>query len=165
MAEQGLDVLPMIWGATTKLSEDGIEAARSKAVSLSFDIDKGTIGFAEIRINLTHSRNVISDAVTHERLTQLPLSLQSDLLKLLNELVEHLAAIANGKDEIVLFGNKVEQLSVFLWQYGFHNLSNEVLGYQRKLNQLKSLEVESDKLINKLRASQVVKQIGDKADR
>lgn len=158
MAEQGLDVLALIWEATTKLSEEAIEAARSKALSLSFDIDKGQVGFAETRINLIHSRDVISDAIEHEKLVQLPLSLQTDLLKLLNGLVEHLAAIADGKDEITLFATKVEQLGVFLWQYGFHNLSNEVLGYQKKLNQLKSLEVESDKLIKKLRNSQTLNE-------
>lgn len=156
MAEQGLSTLTLIWEATTKLSEDAIEAARSKALSLSFDIDKGLVGFSETRINLIHSRDVISDAVEHEKLVQLPLSLQADLLQLLNELVGHLTALANGKDEIVLFAGKVEHLSVFLWQYGFYNLSNEVLGYQRKLNRLKSLEVESDALIGKLQASQVV---------
>ena len=51
MAEQGLSTLNLIWEATTKLSEDAIEAARSKALSLSFDIDKGKVGFAETRIN------------------------------------------------------------------------------------------------------------------
>ncbi|HZY74440.1 MAG TPA: hypothetical protein VFE22_15135 [Edaphobacter sp.] len=158
MAEPGLSTLTLIWEATTKLSEDAIEAARSKALSLSFDIDKGLVGFAETRINLIHSRDVISDAVEHEKLVQLPLSLQTDLLQLLDGLVEHLTAVADGKDEIVLFAGKVEQLSVFLWQYGFYNLSNEVLGYQRKLNRLKSLEVESDGLIGKLQASQVVNE-------
>lgn len=158
MAEQGLSTLTLIWEATTKLSEDAIEAARSKALSLSFDIDKGLVGFAETRINLIHSRDVISDAVEHEKLVQLPLSLQTDLLQLLDGLVEHLTALADGKDEIVLFAGKVEQLSVFLWQYGFYNLSNEVLGYQRKLNRLKSLEIESDGLIGKLQASQVVNE-------
>lgn len=156
MAERGLDTLSLIWEATTKLSEDAIEAARSKALSLSFDIDKGTVGFAETRINLIHSRDVISDAIQHEKLVQLPISIQADLLKLLNGLVEHLAALADGKDEIVLFADKVEQVSVFLWQYGFYNLSNEVLGYQKKLNQLKRLEVESDKLIKELSGSQAL---------
>ena len=156
MAEHGLSTLHLIWEATTKLSEDAIEAARSKALSLSFDIDKGAVGFAETRINLVHSRDVISDAVEHEKLVQLPISLQTALLQLLNGLVEHLSALADGKDEIVLFADKVEQLSVFLWQYGFYNLSNEVLGYQKKLNRLKSLEVESERLISKLQASQVV---------
>lgn len=158
MAAQGSDVLALVWEATTKLSEDAIEAARVKALSLSFDIDKGPVGFAETRINLIHSRDVISDAIEHEKLVQLPLSLQTDLLKLLNDLVEHLAALAGGKDETLLFAGKVEQLSVFLWQYGFYNLSNEVLGYQRKLNQLKSLEVESDKLIRKLQSSQALNE-------
>jgi hypothetical protein len=158
MAERGLNDLTRIWEATTKLSEDAIEAARLKARSLSFDIDKGLVGFAETRINLIHSRDVISDAIEHEKLVQLPLSLQTDLLKLLNELVEHLAALADGKDEVVLFVGKVEQLNVFLWQYGFYNLSNEVLGYQTKLNQLKSLEVESDRLIRKLQSSQTLNE-------
>lgn len=156
MDEQRLSTLETIRDVTTKLSEDAIEAARSKAVSLSFDIDKGLVGFAETRINLIHSRDVISDAVEHKKLIQLPLSLQTKLLQLLNGLVEHLSALAEGKDEIVLLASKVEDLSVFLWQYGFYNLSNEVLGYQTKLNQLKRLEVESETLISKLRASQVV---------
>ncbi|MGB6973135.1 MAG: hypothetical protein WBD67_00485 [Terracidiphilus sp.] len=158
MAEQGLGVLNTIWEATTRLSEDVIEAARLKALSLSFDIDKGSVGFAETRINLIHSRDVISDAIEHQKLVQLPLSLQTDLLKLLNGLVENLAALVEGKDEIILFASKVEQLNVFLWQYGFYNLSNEVLGYQRKLNQIKHLEVESDKLIKKLEASQTLNE-------
>lgn len=156
MAEHGLDTLSKIWEATTKLSEEAIEAARVKALSLSFDIDRGPVGFAETRINLIHSRNVISDAIEHEKLVQLPLSIQTELLKLLNAMIGHLAALAEGKDEIVVFAGKVEQLSAFLWQYGFYNLSNEVLGYQRKLNQLKALEVESDKMIQKLKDAQAL---------
>lgn len=78
-------------------------------------------------------------------------------------MVANLTALADGKDEIVLFVGNVEHLSVFLWQYGFYNLSNEVLGYQQKLNRLKSLEVESEGLIGKLQASQVVNDTASNA--
>jgi hypothetical protein len=49
--------------------------------------------------------------------------------------------LANGVDEIVNLVGAIEALNTSMWQYGFHNLSNEVLGYQTKLNQLKNLEL------------------------
>lgn len=163
MAEQGLSTLTKIWEATTKLSDEAIEAARTKALEVPLDIDKGLVTFAESRINLINSRELIADAVQNQKLVQLPLSVQTDLLALLDELVAHLTSIASGTDEIVLFVNKVEKLNVFLWQYGFYNLSGEVLGYTQKLNHLKTLEVETETLLQELRGAKAVRTAASNA--
>jgi hypothetical protein len=152
MSDQGQSILIQIWEATTKLSGSAIEAARVKAEPLG--IDKGQVTFSETQINLVHSRDVIADAVKNDKLIQLPISIQTGLLNLLNSIVAHLTALANGTDEIVLFVDKVEQLNVFIWANGFYNLSSEVLGYQEKMNRLKTMELDAEKLINELKASE-----------
>jgi hypothetical protein len=158
MAEEHIDLLKEIWDLTTKISEESLLAASEKAQELKFDIDKGVVGFAETRINLIYSRDLIADAIKTNKLVQLPVTIQRDLHAQLSEIVQSLTALANGTDEIVLLADRVEKLTSLLWQYGFHNLSNEVLGYAKKINQLKSQEVAVDKLLTKLHDAEAVRE-------
>lgn len=157
MAEEHIDLLKEIWDLTTKISEEALLAAAEKSQELKFDIDKGVIGFAETRINLIYSRDLIADAIKNDKLVQLPVTIQRDLHSQLSEIVQSLTALANGTDEIVLLSDRVEKLNTLLWQYGFHNLSNEVLGYAKKINQLKAQEVAVDKLLTKLHDAETVR--------
>jgi hypothetical protein len=151
MAEKNSGLLHDIWELTTKLSEEALNAAAEKAQELKLEMDKGVVSFAETRINLIYSRDLIADAIQHEKLIQLPLTIQKDLDSQLSEIIQSLAALANGVDEIVALTDRVEKLNTLLWQYGFHNLSDEVLGYEKKINQLKAQEVTADGLMTKLR--------------
>jgi hypothetical protein len=47
-----------------------------------------------------------------------------------------------GSDQVVNLKSHIEILNSNMWQYGMFNLSDEILGYQTKLNQLKQLELE-----------------------
>jgi hypothetical protein len=44
----------------------------------------------------------------------------------------------------------IEVLNNSIWKYGLHNLSDQVLGYQKKLNQLKNQELQISKVITQL---------------
>ena len=60
----------------------------------------------------------------------------------LEAISKSLTGLINSADEVVNLVNAIEQLNTAIWRYGFYNLSEEVLGYQTKLNQLKNQEVE-----------------------
>jgi len=157
MAEKYLGLLNDIWELTTKLSDEAIDAAALKAQELGLDLDRGVVSFAETRINLLASRNLIVDAIDNEKLVQLPVSIQQDLLAKLTEITQSVVALANGTDDIVLLADRVEKLAASLWQYGLHNLSGEVLGYTKKINQLKGQEVVIDGLLAKLRDAEALR--------
>ena len=150
MAEQSSTTLHAIWEYTTKISEEAIDVARKKAQEATFDLDKGDISFAETRLNLLNARNVVSDAIEENKLTQLPLSIQSELKALFERILANLSAMTGVIDEITLLKNHVEELTVLIWKYGFYNLSPQVLGYQRKMNDLKAMEVQLSALLSRL---------------
>ena len=114
MAEQSSNTLHQIWENTTKLSEEAIEAAKKRAEADLMDLNKGLVSFAETRINLIHSRDVIADAIDTSKLTQLPLSIQYELKALLDRIVANLTSMSSGGDEVVLFANNVEELNVLI---------------------------------------------------
>jgi len=51
-----------------------------------------------------------------------------------------LTSLVNGTDAVQNLEDVVEDLTASVWQYNLHNLSREVLGFQEKMNQLKSQE-------------------------
>jgi hypothetical protein len=48
--------------------------------------------------------------------------------------------MVNGTDSLLGLEDSVEDLSSTIWQYNLHNLSEEVLGFHNKLNQIKAQE-------------------------
>ena len=62
-----------------------------------------------------------------------------------------------GSDEVANLASSIERLNTSMWQYGLHNLSEQVLGYQTKLNQLKNQEVQIQKLRGELESGLSVK--------
>jgi uncharacterized coiled-coil DUF342 family protein len=48
--------------------------------------------------------------------------------------------LVNGTDAVVNLEDAVEDLTASIWQFNLHNLSDQVLGFHNKMNQLKSLE-------------------------
>ena len=63
-----------------------------------------------------------------------------------------------GSDEVVNLSDAIEKLNTHIWQYGLHNLSDEVLGYQTKLNQLKNMELAATEVRRELQKGIVVKK-------
>jgi hypothetical protein len=124
----------------TTLSDDAQNAATRKCQELAFDPNKGKISLEETLINLSQARDILLDAIDKGKLTQLPLKLQYTLLSQSEKAAQALTALVNGTDAVVNLEDAVEELTASIWQFNLHNLSDQVLGFHNKMNQLKSLE-------------------------
>lgn len=109
-------------------------------------------------INLNSAAQTLEDAIEKKKLIQLPITVQKMITSYLEAISKHQAGLIAGTDEVVNLANAIEQLNTAMWQYGLDNLSDEVLGYQSKLNQLKTLEVEAKRLKRELDAGVKVKE-------
>jgi hypothetical protein len=124
----------------TTLSDDAQNAAVRKCQELGFDSNKGRISLEETLINLSQARDILLDAIDKGKLTQLPLKLQFELLSQSEKAAQALTALVNGTDAVINLEDAVEELTASIWQFNLHNLSDQVLGFHNKMNQLKSLE-------------------------
>jgi hypothetical protein len=137
---QKQDLPKEIWKVATTLSDDAQNAAMRKARELGFDLTKGRISLEETLINLSHNRDILLDAADKHKLVQLPLKLQYNLLAQTQKISESLTALVNGTDALLTLEDSVDELMSLVWQYNLHNLSEEVLGFHNKMNQLKTQE-------------------------
>jgi uncharacterized coiled-coil DUF342 family protein len=128
------------------LSEDAQNAAIAKAKELSFNLDKGVVSISESFINLNADSATLRDAIEKKKLNQLPLTVQKNIFEQLENVSKFLTGLTSGKDEVVNLVNAIEGLHTAVWQFGLQNLSEEFLGYQTKLNQVKQLEVQLHQL-------------------
>ncbi len=135
-----------IWEMLTRLTEEAQIAALSKCKEIGFDLNRGIVSLEESFINLSAARSILTDAIEKNKLTQLPITIQKTILGQLEAISNSLTALNNGTDEIVNLVDRIEQLNTSIWQYGLHNLSDQVLGYQNKLNQLKNQELQAGKI-------------------
>ena len=135
------DLLQTLRDANATLTEDMQRAAVKRSQELGFNLNAGIITIEEILINLTQNRNTIADAINSKTLTQLPLKLQYDLLAKTQRIAETLQNIINSADAISILDEAVEDQGATIWQYHLNYLSDQVLGYEQKMNQLKAQEV------------------------
>jgi chromosome segregation ATPase len=124
----------------TTLTDEAQNAAVRKCQELGFDPNKGRISLEETLINLSQARDILLDAIDNGKLTQLPLKLQYALLSHSEKAAQALTALVNGTDAVINLEDAVEELTASIWQFNLHNLSDQVLGFHNKMNQLKSLE-------------------------
>lgn len=144
------DYIKRIREILTTFTKEAQNAALAKCKELNFDLNRGEISLDESLINLNAAKLIIMDAIEKKKLIQLPITVQKNILSNLESITKSLTGLANGTDEVVNLVNAIEKLNTAIWQYGFHNLSEEVLGYQEKLNQLKNLDLEIKWLQNEL---------------
>lgn len=131
-------------------TEEAQNAARKKCKELSFDPNRGIISLEESFINLNDARTILVDSIEQSKLIQLPITVQTTILNNIELISKSLTGLIGGADEVVNLVNGIEKLNTAIWQFGFHNLSDEVLGYQTKLNQLKIQDVEIKRIKNEL---------------
>lgn len=148
------DLLSEIWKISTTFTEEAMAAALKECSARGFDPERGIVPLQESFINLSSARNVLEDAIDKQKLIQLPLTVQKELLNSLQEISRALQSLMEGVDEIVNITDAIESLNTSIWKYGLHNLSDQILGYQRKLNQLKNQEVQLAKTTTELRVAQ-----------
>jgi uncharacterized integral membrane protein len=139
-----------MWEILTTLTEETISAALAQCDENGFDKNRGIISLNESFINLNYAKNILVDAIRNKKLVQLPITVQSTLVLYLESISKSLTSLVNGTDEVENLSTYIEQLNTAIWQYGLHNLSAEVLGYQEKMNQLKNQELEIKKLKSEL---------------
>jgi hypothetical protein len=135
-----------IWEKLNSLTGDAQNAAIAKAKELNFDLNKGFISFDESLINLNADVATLRDAIEKRKLQQLPLSIQKLLHDDLEKISRFLAGLISGTDEVINLVESIEALHTNIWKLGIEKLSDEYLGYQTKINQIKNLEVELGKL-------------------
>jgi hypothetical protein len=136
----------LIWEKLNTVTADAQNAAIAKAKELNFDLNKGLITIDESLINLNDDIATLRDAIQKEKLQQLPLSLQKSLLDNIEKISKFLVSLAAGTNETVNLVDTIEVLHTDIWRLGLQMLSDEYLGYQTKLNQIKNLELELGKL-------------------
>lgn len=135
-------MIEKIWEILTTFTEESQKAALDKCTEKGFDIKRGVVSLDESFINLFSIKNILSDAIQKKKLIQLPISVQTVLLTNLESISRSLTNLTAGTDEVENLSKFIEQLNVAIWQYGLHNLSDKVLGFLEKMNQLKQQEVE-----------------------
>jgi chromosome segregation ATPase len=148
------DFLSRIWSISTTLTEEAVAAALKKCKEAGFDQDRGLVPLRESFVNLLSARGVLEDVIEKQKLVQLPITIQKELLSNLQTISKSLQGLSDGTDEVVNLTNSIELLNTSIWKYGLHNLSDEVLGYQKKLNQIKNQELQLSKAIAELETAQ-----------
>jgi hypothetical protein len=151
-------MIETIWAHLTTFTDETKQAALFKCKELSFDQNRGIVSLDESYINLTSACNILKDAIETKKLIQLPITIQKDLVNTLDAIAKHQTALIGGSDEVENLTNAIEKLNTCIWQYGLHNLSDQVLGYQAKMNQLKSIELAATETTRKLQDGIQVKE-------
>lgn len=135
-----------LYSLLSTFTDEAKDAALAKVKELKIDPNRGPVSLDESYINLETSVQILKDAIEKKKLVQLPITIQRTLEPILVEIQRAQTSLAAGNDEVVNLGNGIEQLYTAIWEYGLNNLSDEVLGYQKKLNQLKNEQVELKRL-------------------
>lgn len=132
------------------LTDDAQSTALKKFGDSGLDPDKGKIPLQETLINLSQTRDVLLDAVETGKFVQLPLKIQYTLFDQVQAIAREWTELAAGTDAVLNLETAVEDLTASAWQFQLHNLSGEVLGFQTKMNQLKSQETRIREVARKV---------------
>lgn len=137
-------MIDKIWNLLTTFTLEAQQAALKKCAELGFDQNRGRVSLAESYMNLKAGCDILRDAIEKKKLVQLPITVQETLAGLLEAISKAQTDLTAGADHVVVLVTEIEKLNTAIWQYGLHNLSEEVLGYQTKLNALKNLELAAN---------------------
>jgi len=92
--------------------------------------------------DLEWARAQLDDAIRSGKLDMLPNARQQGFSDFIDSINSDLALGAEGNDRRQSLAEAIEKLNGAVWDSGIHNLSNELFGYQSKMNSLKEIEVE-----------------------
>jgi hypothetical protein len=149
------DYISELFALCSTLSDEALASAEARARANNFDLDRGEIPFKEIQINFISGRDVIDNAIREQKLIQLPITVQKRLLSSLEAISKALQGFMADTDQTVNFEGAVESLNTSIWQYGLNHLSDQILGYQKKMNQLKQQEVQISALLSLLESGKL----------
>jgi hypothetical protein len=146
-------MIEKMWEILTTFTEESQKAVLDKCTELGFDIKRSIVPLDESFINLNAARHILTDAIEKRKLIQLPITVQKILITHLESISRATSSLLTGADEVENLAGSIEQLNSAIWQYGLHNLSDEVLGFLSKMNQLKSQELEIDRIRRELKSA------------
>lgn len=129
-----------LWDHLSKFTPEAHQAALAKCDELGFDQNAGIVSLNESYINLGWARNTLMDAIKDKKLIQLPITIQSELLENIKTISTSQDDLLDGTDVVEALTESIEELFTAIWRYGLNHLSDQVLGYQIKINQLKEIE-------------------------
>jgi hypothetical protein len=152
-----------IWEILTTLTEESQQAIEAKCKELGLDPNRGVVSLDESFINLNLARDILIELIEKNKLRNIPSSIQKNLLSHLEFVQKYQTGLISGSDEIVNLSDAIEKLNAVIWQYQFHNLTDGILGYKTKLDQLKNLDLEAKKLKRELNSGLKVKESIDLA--
>lgn len=142
----GQENIDRLWTLLSAVSKDASKAAKKKCVEKEFDTQKGIVDLDESLTNLSHIRDVLKDAVENKKLIQFPYSFQVDVEKKLSGVAKLLKDLSDGTDTVEPLVLEIDQLYYLIWQSRLENVSQDFLGYQEKINKIKALELELERL-------------------
>lgn len=145
-------MIEKLWELLTTITPESQNNVTQKSAEFGFNVNRSDVSLDESFINLNSSSLLLKDLIENKKLIQLPITIQKNLITSLQSIVSAQNNIVSGSDAVENLINHIEGLNTQIWQYGLHNLSDEVLGYQTKLNQIKQLEVEIGQLRKELLA-------------
>lgn len=155
-------MIEKLWELLTTITPESQNNVIQKCSEFKFNANRGIISLDESYINLNASALLLRDLIEKRKLIQLPITIQKSLLDTIQNIINIQNNIVAGSDAIENLTSYIENLNTQIWQYGLHNLSDEVLGYQTKLNQIKLLELEIGLLKKELQAGVKSKEKLDK---
>lgn len=129
-----------LWDLLAKFTVEAHQSILKQCTELGFNQDAGLVSLNESYNNLNWSCNTLKDAIEKKKLIQLPITIQNELFEYLRQITANHDALLAGTDVVVALTGAIEKLFTAVWQYRLNELSGEQLGYQMKLNDLKSIE-------------------------
>ena len=155
-------MIERLWELLTTITPESQNNVMQKCTEYGFNVNRSEVSLDESFINLNASALLLRDLIEKQKLIQLPITIQKSLINAFQNIISAQNSIVAGSDAVENLANYIESLNTQIWQYGLHNLSDEVLGYQTKLNQIKQLEVEIGQLRKELQAGVKSKEKLDK---
>lgn len=155
-------MIEKLWELLTTITHESQNNVQQKCTEYGFNVNRSEVSLDESYINLNASALLLRDLIEKNKLIQLPLTIQKLLISTFQNINSAQNSIVAGSDAIENLISQIESLNTQIWQYGLLNLSDEVLGYQTKLNQIKQLEVEFVQLKKELQAGVKSKEKLDK---
>ncbi|NOU24104.1 MAG: hypothetical protein HOO90_01055 [Methylotenera sp.] len=144
-------MIEKLWELLTTITPESQNNVINKCIEFGFNTtSRGVVSLEESYINLNASALLLKDLIEKKKLIQLPITIQKVLIDALQNIINAQTGIVAGGDAVENLSTYIESLNTQIWQYGLHNLSDEVLGYQTKMNQIKSLELEVGRLRKEL---------------
>lgn len=155
-------MIEKLWELLTTITPESQNNVIQKCSEFGFNVNRGVVNLDESFINLNESALLLKELIEKKKLIQLPITIQRTLTETLQNIVNSQSSIVVGSDAVENLSMYIEILNTHIWQYGLHNLSDEVLGYQTKLNQIKQLDLEIGQLKKELQAGVKSKEKLDK---